>query len=354
MKNEEFIKGRGAQMNAHNKFDRYHFVQEHWEGIDEEDTSLQEKTEYIEVFPKTIINKVESEDLRFGYSMNPYQGCEHGCLYCYARNTHNYWGYSSGTEFEQKILVKKNAPQLLEEAFRQKNWVPEPIMFSGNTDCYQPAERKFGITRQMLEICLKYRNPVSMITKNSLIERDIDILEELNKLDLVNVSITLTSLDENLRRLLEPRTASAQRKLKTIEVLAAKGISVNVMMAPIIPGLNSHEIFSLAKEVSARGASAINYTIVRLNGTIGEVFLDWIRKTFPDRADKVIHQIEECHGGKLNDSRWGIRMSGEGKTAEMVAQMIQVAREKFFKDRSMKKLNCDLFVRNKKGQLPLF
>jgi DNA repair photolyase len=353
MKNEEFIKGRGAQMNAHNPFDKYHMVQEHWEGIDEDDVSLQGKTEYIEVFPKTIVNPVDSEDLKFSYSMNPYQGCEHGCLYCYARNSHNYWGYSSGTEFEQKILVKKNAAKLLEDAF-QKNWEPMPIMFSGNTDCYQPAERKFGITRQMLEVCLKYKHPVSMITKNSLIERDLDILEELNKLDLVNVSITLTSLNEELRRLLEPRTASAQRKLRTIELLASKQISVNVMMAPIIPGLNSHEIFTLAKEVSARGASAINYTIVRLNGTIGEVFLDWVRKTFPDRADKIIHQIEECHGGTINDSRFGKRMSGEGKTAEMVSQMMKVARQKFFEGRSMKKLDCSKFVRNKKGQLPLF
>jgi DNA repair photolyase len=354
VKKEEFIKGRGAQVNAHNPFDRHRLVQEHWEGIDEEDDSLLGKTEYIEVFPKTIINKVDSEDLRFGYSMNPYQGCEHGCLYCYARNSHNYWGYSSGTEFEQKILIKKNAAVLLEEAFRQKSWDPQPIMFSGNTDCYQPAERKFGITRQMLEVCLKYRNPVSMITKNSLIERDLDLLEELNRLNLVNVSITLTSLNEDLRRLLEPRTASAQRKLKTIETLSSRGIPVNVMMAPIIPGLNSHEIFALAKEVSERGASALNYTIVRLNGTIGEVFVDWVRKTFPDRADKVIGQIEECHGGKLNDSRWGIRMKGEGKTAEMISQMIKVARQKFFAGRSMKDLDCNIFVRNKKGQLPLF
>ncbi len=354
MNKDDFVKGRGAQMNAHNPFDKNHLVKEHWEGIDEEDLSLQAKTEYIEVFPKTIVNKVDSEDLRFGYSMNPYQGCEHGCLYCYARNTHNYWGYSSGAEFEQKILVKKNAAKLLEETFQQKSWVPEPIMFSGNTDCYQPAERKFGITRQMLEICLKYKNPVSMITKNSLIERDLDLLEELNRFNLVNVSITLTSLDEDLRRLLEPRTASAQRKLRTIETLAGKQIPVNVMMAPIIPGLNSHEIFALAKEVSERGASALNYTIVRLNGTIGEVFLDWIRKTFPDRADKVIHQIEECHGGKLNDSRFGVRMRGEGNTAQMISQMVKVARQKFFEGRSMKQLDCSIFVRNKKGQLPLF
>jgi len=354
MKKEEFVKGRGAQINAHNKFDRFQRVQEHWEGIDEEDLSLQGKTEYIEVFPKSIVNHVDSADLKMGYSMNPYQGCEHGCLYCYARNSHNYWGYSSGVEFEQKILVKKNAAKLLEETFRKKDWKALPIMFSGNTDCYQPAERKFGITRQMLEICLKYKHPVSMITKNSLIERDLDILEEMNRLNLVHVSITLTSLDEDLRRLLEPRTASAQKKLRTIELLSSKQIPVNVMMAPIIPGLNSHEIFALAKATADKGASAFNYTIVRLNGSIGEVFTDWVRKTFPDRADKVIHQIEECHGGKLNDSRFGVRMRGEGKTAEMVSQMVKVARQKFFRDRVMRPLDCDSFTQNKKGQLPLF
>lgn len=354
MKNGEYIKGRGAQINTQNRFDRLHIGYDHIEGLDEEDLSLENKTEYIEVFPKSIVNKVDSPDLGMDYSMNPYQGCEHGCLYCYARDTHNYWGYGSGSEFEQKILVKKNAAKLLEEAFRNKNWQPAPIMLSGNTDCYQPAERKFGITRQLLEICLKYRHPVSLITKNSLIERDLDLIEALNGLNLVNVSITLTSLDEKLRQLLEPRTASAKRKLQTIETLASKNIPVNVMMAPIIPGLNSHEIFELAREVAARGASSLHYTIVRLNGSIGEVFLDWIRKTFPDRADKVIHQIEECHGGKINDSRFGTRMRGEGNTAEMIKQMIHVARQRFFEGRTLRPLDCSIFIRNKKGQLSIF
>ncbi len=354
MKENELIKGRGAQINPHNRFDRFSLVQDHIEGIDEKDDSLESKTEYIEIFPKTIVNKVDSPDLGMMYSMNPYQGCEHGCIYCYARDTHNYWGYNSGAEFEQKILVKKNAARLLEDTFRQKNWQPFPIMFSGNTDCYQPAERQFGITRQMLEVCLKYQHPVSMITKNSLIERDLDLLEELNKLRLVNVSITLTSLNEKLRQLLEPRTASAKRKLQTIETLAEKNIPVNVMMAPIIPGLNSHEIFELARAVSERGASSFHYTIVRLNGSIGKVFIDWIRKTFPDRADKVIHQIEACHGGQLNDSRFGTRMKGEGNESDMITQMVRMARLRFFENRSLAPLNCEAFMKNKKGQLGLF
>jgi len=354
MENENFIKGRGAQINTHNRFEKTKFVTEFWEGIDELDDSLEGKTQYLEVFPKTIVNTVDSPDLGLVYSMNPYQGCEHGCLYCYARNSHNYWGYSAGVDFEQKILVKKNAPKLLEETFQKKNWDPYPIMLSGNTDCYQPAERKFGITRKLLEVCLKYKHPVSLITKNSLIERDADLLEELAKLSLTSVSITLTSLNEDLRRLLEPRTAAAPRKLKTIEVLSGKGIPVNVMMAPIIPGLNSHEIFKLAKAVSERGASSMHYTIVRLNGDIGPVFIDWVRKTFPDRADKVINLIEDCHGGQVNDSRFGVRMRGEGKTAEMIAQMVKQARQLYFKDRSIPPLDLSLFVRNNKGQLDLF
>ncbi len=354
MNNETLIKGRGAQINTHNRFNRNERVYEHIEGLDEEDFSLHSKTEYLEVFPKTIVNKVDSPDLGMAYSMNPYQGCEHGCIYCYARNSHNYWGYSSGAEFEQKILVKKNAAQLLEETFQKSTWEPSPIMLSGNTDCYQPAERKFGITRQILEICLKYRHPVSIITKNSLVERDLDLIIELNKLKLVNVSITLTSLDEQLRQLLEPRTASTVRKLKTIETLANHQIPVNVMMAPIIPGLNSHEILPLAEKVSGRGASSLHYTIIRLNGSIGNVFLNWISKTFPERAPKVIHQIQECHDGQLNDSRYGKRMKGDGKTAEMIAQMIGLARQKFFKDKKLPTLDCSIFMRNKKGQLGLF
>jgi DNA repair photolyase len=227
-------------------------------------------------------------------------------------------------------------------------------MLSGNTDCYQPAERKFGITRQLLEICLKYKHPVSIITKNSLVERDLDLLEALNKLQLVNVSITLTSLNEKLRQLLEPRTASAKRKLQTIATIAERNIPVNVMMAPIIPGLNSHEIFELARENSERGASSFHYTIVRLNGSIGKVFIDWIRKTFPDRADKVIHQIEACHGGQINDSRFSKRMKGEGNESDMISQMIRMARLRFFDNRSWPALNCDAFMKNKKGQLELF
>lgn len=354
MQAPSIIKGRGAQIHTENRFARQTYIKAHWEAIDEEDLSLQDKTEYLEVFPKTIINEVKSEDLPLEYSLNPYQGCEHGCLYCYARDTHNYWGYNSGAEFEQKIMVKLNAPLLLEQTFQKPNWQVKPIMLSGNTDCYQPAERRYGITRKILELCLQYRHPVGIITKNALIERDLDILKALNELNLVHVSISITTLNEDLRAVLEPRTVTAKRKLKTVEILSNAGIPAHVMIAPVIPGLNSHEIFDIAEAACNAGAKSISHAVVRLNGSIGEVFTDWVNKVFPDRAEKVINGIMELHGGKLNDSRPKIRMKGEGQTAEMIRQMVQVAKQRFFPEPFNLQLNSDLFVRTKKGQFSLF
>jgi len=354
MKDENYLKGRGSQINTHNRFQNQQLVREHWEGIDEVDDS-DIRTEFIEVFPKTILNKVDSQDIGAVYSMNPYQGCEHGCIYCYARNSHEYWGYSAGLDFERKILVKKNAPLLLEQTFSKKNYEPFPIMFSGNTDCYQPAERKLEITRKMLEVCLKYKHPVSMITKNSLILRDLDIITELSKLNLINVSISLTTLDEELRRIMEPRTASAAKKLETIRILSSNGIPVNVMMAPVIPALNSSEIPDVAKKVAEAGALSVNYTIVRLNGQIAMLFTDWVKKNFPDRAEKVLNQISECHGGQLNDSRPGIRMKGEGVISKQIKDLFKIARKHYFKNKKFPELNLDLFDRTAgENQMKLF
>ncbi|HEY1044872.1 MAG TPA: PA0069 family radical SAM protein [Bacteroidia bacterium] len=354
MQARDFYKGRGAQLNTPNKFNRNTYIKAYWEGIDEDEIEHSDKSEYLEVFPKTIINEVNSLDLPLEYSLNPYQGCEHGCLYCYARDTHQYWGYNSGIEFEQKIMVKKNAPQLLEAAFQKPNWEPKTIMLSGNTDCYQPAERTYGITRKLLELCLKYKHPVGIITKNSLVERDLDIIKELNQLGLVHVVISITTLNEDLRRVLEPRTVTAQRKLKTVKLFSDHGIPVTVLMAPVIPGLNSHEVFEVATAASKAGAKGFSHSIVRLNGSIADVFVDWVKKVFPDRAEKVINGIKECHGGKLNDSRKGIRMKGEGQTAEMIKNMVKLAQEKFFGHQAYPQLNKNIFVRNKRGQLSLF
>ena len=357
MYSEDYIKGRGAQVNTHNRFHEHsHETRDDFLNYcaKEEEEPSSSKTSFMETFPKTIVNKVASPDVGMGYSLNPYQGCEHGCIYCYARNSHEYWGYSAGLDFEQKILVKKNAVSLLETKLKSKSWKAEPIMLSGNTDCYQPVEKKLEITRSLLQTFLKYRHPVGIITKNALIQRDLDILEELAQDNLVHVNLSVTSLQEETRRILEPRTASIKKRLQTIEKFSAANIPVSVMMAPIIPSINSHEIMPLVKEVSERGALGVGYTIVRLNGSIGQIFTDWIKKTMPDRADKVLHQIEDLHGGSLNDSRFGTRMKGEGEFARQVAQQFKIAKSKYLKGRERPVLNCDLHEQFKDGQMKLF
>lgn len=357
MSSKSIIKGRGAQLNVHNRFfELQHELRDdfleycHKEG----EASEHNNTQFLQVFPKTIVNKVASPDVGMSYSLNPYQGCEHGCIYCYARNSHEYWGLSAGLDFERQILVKKNAPQLLEALLKKKSWKARTIVLSGNTDCYQPAEKTFEITRQLLQLFLKYRHPVGIITKNALITRDLDILKALATLNLVSVNISITSLSESTRRILEPRTATIKKRLDTVKILSDHGIPVNVMLAPIIPGINSHEILPLAKAVADHGALSIAHTIIRLNGAIGGIFADWIQKTLPDKADKVLNQIKECHGGQLNDSRYGKRMRGEGHIAKQINDLIRLARLKYFKDKGMPTLNMDLHEQYKDGQLKLF
>jgi len=348
-KNEsKYFKGRGSQVNTDNRFLKGTYVAEHIEGLDEPLLS-DEKTQIFLEHPKKIINVVKSPDIPGMYSMNPYQGCEHGCIYCYARNTHEYWGYSAGLDFERKIIAKPNAPQLMEKQFMNKNWVVSPIMFSGNTDCYQPIERKMKITRQMLEVLLKFRHPAGMITKNDLIIRDVDILQELAKLNLIHVMVSITSLNNDLRLKMEPRTVTAKNRLKVIETLNKAGIPVGVMTAPIIPGLNSDEIPDLIKAAADHGADCAGYTIVRLNGSIAEIFKDWIHKNFPDRAEKVLHHIADAHGGQLSDSRFGKRMSGEGNMIRSIHQLFTMAVKKHLSGR--KRMEYDLTAFRRPGEV---
>ena len=351
-----YLSGRGAQINPPSRYEKVVRDSEalDWALVEAEWETGQLKTEYLETHPKTILNKVDSADIPLAWGMNPYQGCEHGCVYCYARNTHPYWGYSAGLDFERKILIKRNAASLLEAALKKKSWKATPIMFAGNTDIYQPAERKFGITRQCLEVFLKYRHPVSLITKNSLILRDLDLLRQLAEHNLVHVAISITTLDEDLRRFLEPRTASVQQRLRTVKTLSDKGIPVFVMMAPIIPGLNEHEIFKVFETVSELGALGAGYTMVRLNDDVALVFEDWIRKNMPDRAEKVLNKIREVHGGELGDFRPGLRMRGEGKIAEIIRAQYQLAKQKYFAGKELPKYNLDLHEQFKDGQLRLF
>ncbi len=351
--NQDYFKGRGAQVNTNNRYLKASYVAQHIEALDE--PMLQNgKTQIFEETPKQIVSKSNSPDIHHGDSINPYQGCEHGCIYCYARNSHEYYGFSAGLDFERKIIVKRNAPELLEEYFNKRGYKPSPIVLSGNTDCYQPIERELEITRRMLQLFLQYKHPVSIITKNNLILRDTDIITELAKLNLIHVNISITSLDEQLRQKLEPRTVTSIGRLNVVEKLSQKGVPVRVMTAPIIPGLNSNEVPAIIKAAANRGAVDAGFTMVRLNGSIAEIFTDWIHKTFPDRAEKVLNLIRECHDGNLNDSEFGRRMSGDGQVAESIQQLYRVACNRYLANRQMPEYDLSLFTPKAGKQTSLF
>lgn len=342
----DYIKGRGAQDYHDNPFEQLTHSQradflEYCRLVQEEPHAV--KTEYIPVFPKTIVNLVRSPDLPMAYSLNPYQGCEHGCVYCYARNSHNYWAMGAALDFEKKIMVKQKAPELLRKQLQKKNWKPSTVMLSGNTDAYQPAENRFKLTRQCLQVFLEHKHPVGIITKNALLLRDLDILQALAKEHLVSVYISLTTLQEPVRRLLEPRTASVKRRLKTIKTLSEAGIPVRAMLAPIIPALNSSELLPLAEAAANHGALDMGYSLVRLNGGIGAIFQEWVRAAMPDKAERILNQIKDCHGGKLNESRFGHRQRGEGPVAKQIQQMARLARKKYFPSPPETQINTSAF-----------
>jgi DNA repair photolyase len=276
-------------------------------------------------------------------------------VYCYARNSHEYWGYSAGLDFERKIIVKMNAAELLEKELSNPRHKAEPMMFSGNTDCYQPVERKLGITRKMLEVLLKYRHPAAMVTKNSLICRDMDILAEMAKKNLVAVTMSITGTDEKMREKLEPRTSTYKNRFETLRILSEAGIRTSILFGPVIPGLNSHEIPEVLERAAENGATSAGYTMIRLNGQTGNIFRDWIRKTFPDKAEKVLHHIEGVHGGKVNDTRYGVRMTGEGPMAESIAKLFRLSAERYGLNRDRMVWNVkDFNPRAGEAQLSLF
>jgi DNA repair photolyase len=340
----QYLRGRGAQINTKNKFLKDSIGKDHIEGIDDW-TESNVATQYIEQESKSIVNKVDSPDVGMMYSMNPYAGCEHGCIYCYARNVHEYWGYSAGLDFESKIIVKKNAPQLLRKFLMNPKWECVPIGLSGNTDCYQPAEQIYGLTRGILEVCNEFNQPVGMITKNSGMLRDKDLLKEMARKKLVSILVSITSFNEDLRRSMEPRTTTASQRLRTIRELSNEGIRMGVMLGPMIPGLNEHEMQRIMKEAKDNGATFTAYTFIRLNGAIKLLFHDWLYKNFPDRADKVWHMIEAGHDGQVNDSRFGVRMRGEGQIAELVRQQYKKYGKLYGLNAERWELDCTQFRR---------
>ncbi|MFB6258383.1 MAG: PA0069 family radical SAM protein [Flavobacteriales bacterium] len=349
-------RGRGALSAPADPYQRYHYEDAELDGVDPEvrEEESDPGTTRIRVYPKKAVHRVESPDIGLCYSMNPYQGCEHGCVYCYARNSHPYWGYSAGLDFEQKVLVKANLLPLLEKELRDPNWELLPMMLSGNTDCYQPIERQERLTRGTLELFLRFGQPVGIVTKNRLITRDIDLLEEMASKGLVHVNISLTTLDEDLRQMLEPRTAAGKLRLKLIRELTERSIPVRALIAPVIPSLNGNELPSLVQGAAEAGARDISMAMVRLNGQLPAIFEEWLEHHYPERKEKVLHQIADLHGGQVNDSRFGKRLKGEGALASSLHSLFQIAVRKHFKEREMPPLNLERFDNGLGTQLGLF
>jgi DNA repair photolyase len=340
------IKGRGASSNVTNRFDslKYEPTPEDFDNyLEDEKPSL--KTQIFKDASKTILTENNSPDIGFRFSVNAYRGCEHGCAYCYARPTHEYLGFSAGLDFESKIMVKEKAPELLHQALMKKNWEPEPIAMSGVTDCYQPLERKMELTRRCLEVLLKFRNPVFMITKNHLVLRDLDILKDLASFNAVMVYLSITSLDPELIRVLEPRTSHPQSRLKAIEELAKAGIPVGVNVAPVIPGMTDHELPSILKAASEAGAVSAGYTPVRLPLSVRPVFEEWLEVHRPLKKEKVLSQIRDIRGGKLNDADFGSRMRGEGVQADQLKQVFQLYTRKYGLNQRKISLSTEHFSR---------
>jgi DNA repair photolyase len=344
------LSGRGSTILTKNPFSHSSVTQSHLEGLDEEFITSNKTLVYFDT-PNNAISKNDSPDLGFSYSINPYQGCEHGCAYCYARNSHNYWGFSAGLDFEKKIIVKKDLAKRLQNIFLSGKWKPELIVMSGNTDCYQPIERKFRLTRELLKIFAFHRHPVGIITKNSLIKRDIDILKDLAREKLVTTIVSVTSLDENLRRKLEPRTASIHQRLSTIESLSKENIPVKILLGPVIPGLNDHEIPSILEKCADAGALSAAYTVIRLNGAVSLIFNEWLSTHFPMRKKKILNGIKQLHGGEVNDSKWKRRLSGDGKRAEVIRSLFNAARKKYFKNKKLPELDYSRFNSSSTGML---
>jgi DNA repair photolyase len=309
-------------------------------------------TRYYRDQTRSILSHNESPDVGFSTSLNPYRGCEHGCSYCYARPGHEYLGLSAGLDFETRIFVKEDAPALLRKALAAPGWTPQWIALSGVTDPYQPIERKLQITRGCLEILARFRNPVSVITKSQLVARDHDVLAELAKHSAAHAHLSITSLDAELARILEPRAAQPSARLAALESLASAGVPVGVMVAPVIPGLTDHEIPAILKAARAAGASWAGYILVRLPHGVKAIFESWLETHVPERKARILARIRETRGGRLSDPRFGSRMRGEGPLAEQIAQLFRVSARRAGLDRPAPPLCTAAFQRP--GTLPLF
>lgn len=351
-------KGRGASSNPPNRFEATYLdpdplrANQEWPGAEWMDETLRAEQERIRPVTaiqddssRSVLSHNNSPDLGLSWSLNPYRGCEHGCIYCYARPSHEYLGYSAGLDFETRIVVKRNAAALLERALRAPSWTPQPIMLSGNTDCYQPLERKLKLTRSCLEVLHRFRNPVGLITKNALVLRDLELLREMALKRLVSVTITITTLDSALARVLEPRTATPQRRLEIVKCLAEAEIPVGVNVAPVIPALTDHEFPAILRAAHAQGAQSAAYTLLRLPHAVKPLFLEWLEEHCPERKKKILSAIREMRAGELYDSRFGVRMRGVGERSRLLEHWFRVQCTQLGLNRTRTKLDTSTFTR---------
>ncbi len=347
--------GRGTSTNPKNRFETIEVVPD-YEDLDPEDLEPDKpETIYLKDHARSIVTTNDSPDIGFDAGISPYRGCSHGCIYCFSRPNHEYLGLSAGLDFETKILVKENAPDLLRKKLESPRWEPKPLAMSGATDVYQPIEKKLRLTRRCLEVLAEFRNPVVVITKNHLVTRDVDLLSELARHNAVSVNISLTTLDDKLRRIMEPRTSSPKRRLAAISKLAEARIPVGALTAPIIPGLNDHELPDLLSAAAEAGASFAGYTPVRLPYAVAPLFEDWLDQHFPDRKSKVLNHIREMRGGKLNDPEFGSRMRGEGIYAKHITRLFYVSCKRAgLQDGRLSSLSTAAFRRVDRGQESLF
>ena len=325
----EAIRGRGASWSPANRFEKLHVDLNDPDVVDfdpNESEHCQRRTQFFRDATKTIIAHNKSPDVGFEVSINPYRGCEHGCIYCFARPTHEYLGFSAGLDFESRIVVKNDAARLLEAELSSPKWKPQLLMMSGVTDCYQPVERKLKLTRSCLEVLARFRNPVGILTKNRLVTRDIDLLSELATHNAAAVNLSVTTLNPKLQQILEPRTSPPAARLDAIAQLRAAKIPVGVMVAPVIPGINDHEVPAIVEACAKAGAQFAGHVLLRLPWAVAPLFEHWLEEHFPERKEKVMSRVRHTRGGdKVYDSRWRIRQTGEGIFAEQIASMFEVA-----------------------------
>jgi len=357
MRAEQLISAhRGATENQVNRFEKIHLEPDTDWNPDNDNGGRPQgpRTQFFKDHSQTVIARNDSPDVGFTASLNPYRGCEHGCIYCYARPTHEFLGFSAGLDFESKIMVKEDAPDLLRGELMSVKWQPRVIFMSGVTDCYQPVEAKLKLTRRCLEVLAEFRNPVFIITKNRLVTRDIDLLSELARHNAAEVWLSITTLDAELRKVMEPRTSPPSARLAAIRELAQAGIPVGVNVAPVIPGLTDHEMPAILQAAADAGATAAGYTLVRLPYGVAPLFEKWLQSHFPDRKEKVLNRLRSLRGGKLNESQWGSRMHGEGIFAGQISRLFEVARRQAGISDNGRALAIAAFRRPLGAQLPLF